>query len=167
MAGHRLVLGAGQDRFDPVGGGHRPLVAARHLGTAGGHPRRVCLDDAEAREFDREPFVAAVQRAQRRRRFGQPPRLAQLLGPHRLAGDELGDEAGRVVQHRHHNRPDPRSRRQLAGGLLRRAVDLQQLGVLAGQAHDHVGAGETDPVVAVGDAAGEGDRLAFKFAQTR
>jgi hypothetical protein len=144
---------------------HRPLVGARDLGAAFGHPRSVGLDDAEAGELHRQPLLAAVQGPQRLRDSGHRRRLAQLGGAHRLALDEAGDEARRLVEHRHHFRPDTDARRQLPGRALGAAVDFQQPGVLARQPHDEVLAGEADPVVAVGDPALERDGVAFDLAQ--
>jgi hypothetical protein len=103
--------------------------------------------------------------SKRRRHLGDRRRLAQLLRRHRLPLDEGGDEAGRALQQRHHFGPDARRRGQFARRPLRPPVDPEQLGVLPRQPHDHVLAGEPDPVVAVGDPAVKRHRLAFELAE--
>ena len=90
---------------------------------------------------------------------------AQRLGGRGDAGDEPGDQRALGGDERHHLGTDAEGRGPAGCLLLVAPVDAEQLGVLAGSAHDEALAArapvvERDPVVAVGDAAVEGiDRV--------
>ena len=92
-------------------------------------------------------------------------RLAQVGGAHRVALDEAGDEAGRVVEERHDLGPDAGPGGDLVGRPLRPPVDLEHLGVLARQPDHDVVAAEAGAEVAVRDPALQRHRLALRRSQ--
>jgi hypothetical protein len=94
-----------------------------------------------------------VHRAQRVGDLAEP--RPHLLGPHRLAADEARDEAARLREEREHLRPDAAGRRGGRRRALGLAVDAEQVGLLAGQAHDRIVVAEAHPQVAIRDPAVE------------
>ena len=152
--------GPGQRRLDP----RRAALARRVVGARGprrrARPRRlgVGLDDPERVEADRQALGAPSCSARSARGdLGQRGRLAQLARrSSRSPSTKRGDEARRVVEHRHDLRRDPDRGGALVGAALGVAVDPEQRGVLARARGSRTSrAAEADPVVAVGDPAVE------------
>src|SRR5215218_8458062 len=160
VTGDGRVLGMGrvERRLDPPRALAEVAERARRPRPARRCRGRVEVDDVPRREAvrDRRPAVDVPQRDGHLRDHVRP---ADVAAGERAPGDEGGDEALGVAQERHDLGPDAGRggrRRRLA---LAVAVDAQQRGVLARQAHDHLAAAVADAQVVVGDAAAEGLRV--------
>jgi hypothetical protein len=138
---------AGAAALDPVGELLRALVGGRHGRAALERRRAIHLDDAEAVEA----------RGQRRASMERRERGADALDRHLadLALDVARDEVALRLDERHDLRREPELRRHARRGVLGRAVDPEQLRVLAADPQHERLVADRDLEVAVRDPAAE------------
>ena len=155
VAGHRLVLGPGQGLLDSRGRAPAPprtrpgsrrrarALSARRSRPAGTNRSR-CRETGTRRRRGSARSADAICSS-----IGGSRSSSGLIP---TADDELGDDRRRVVERGRHRRRDAEARGPAVGRDLAAAVDLQQRGVLAGDADHVVGGAHPRPVIAVGDA---------------
>jgi hypothetical protein len=154
VTGHRCVLETARNRLAngdgaPVG----VLVCVGRSDPVLGRDARVALRELDRLEGRGQLDPRVVEGAQVAGHRVEQLGLAQLLRADPVPGHEQGDEAGRVLGHGGDLRRDAEPGRSLGGHALRLAIDAERARLLAGQAHDKVGAAEVDAEVAVGDPA--------------
>ena len=131
-----------------------------------GRGARVEVDDVPGREAVAQR-ADAVDLPQRHRHLGDHVRLAEVGLRHHAAGEELGDERGRLVEVGDDLGPDAAARPRGGRLALARAVDAEQRRVLAREPHDDVAPAVAGAQVVVGDAAAERLRRHLGRAEQR